>query len=82
MRSIEIEVQFGPGNRIVRSFPEGTTIGEIVNDDTVKSALGHPANVRPLIRRVPQDANTRAVQGDVIVLETVGTSKAGAQDLR
>ena len=76
MRNIEVEVQFGVGNRIVRSFPDGTTIGQIVNDEAVRAALGHPSNVRPLIRRVEQSANTRAVNGDVIVLETVGTSKA------
>lgn len=76
MENIEIEVNFGVGNRIVRSFPRGTTVGTAINDAAVKAALGHPANVRALIDRVPQPVETVLQNGDEVVLETVGTSKA------
>lgn len=76
MENIEVTIRFGVGNGVVRSFAAGTTIGQAVNDVAVKAALGHPANVRALIGRVPQDNNSRLQNGDVVDLETVGTSKA------
>lgn len=76
MENIEVEINFGIGNRIIRSFRRGTTIGQAINDATVKSALGHPQGVRALINRVPQNENTALTHGDVITLETVGAAKA------
>lgn len=76
MEQIEVTVQFGVGNRITKMFPRGTTAGQAVSDPAVKSSLGHPENVRILVGRVPQDRNLTLQNGDVLNLETVGTSKA------
>lgn len=76
MNEVEITVRFGVGNGRIVSVPEGTTIGQVVDDQTTRSALGYPAGVRALIRRVQMDRNHRVVNGDVIDLETVGTIKA------
>lgn len=76
MNEVEITIRFGVGNGRIVSVPEGTTIGQIIDNQENRSALGYPANVRALVRRVDQNRNTRVVDGDVIDLETIGTSKA------
>jgi hypothetical protein len=77
MNNIEVTIRFGVGNGIVKSFPRGTTIGQILNDAQVRQALGYPAtNIRALIGRVSQDLNSVAQNSDVIEIETVGTAKA------
>lgn len=76
MENIEVTIRFGVGNGVVRQFRNGTTIGQALDDSNVRSALGFPSNVRALINRVEQNRNTRLTNGDVLDLETVGTSKA------
>lgn len=77
MNNIEVTIRFGVGNGIVRQFPRGTTIGQIVEDNNVRQSLGYPTNnVRALIGRVSQEFNSAAQNGDVIEIETVGTAKA------
>jgi hypothetical protein len=78
MNQVRIAVTFGLSNRIEKTFPAGTTIRSVIADPQVKSGLGYPSNVKPLIHRVDQSQSLDAqVQdGDEIVLETVGTSKA------
>lgn len=76
MENIEVTIRFGVGNGVVRQFRNGTTIGQALDDANVRSALGFPSNVRALINRVEQNRNTRLTNGDVLDLETVGTSKA------
>lgn len=76
MNDVEITVRFGVGNGRIVSVREGTTIGQVIDNTETKAALGYPSNVRALIRRVEQSRNTSVVNGDVIDLETVGTSKA------
>lgn len=76
MNTIRITVSFGHSNRLEKEVPAGTTVGQVVNDANVRAALGYPQNVRPLIHRIQQDVNSPLSNGDEIVLETVGTSKA------
>lgn len=76
MEQLEITVRFGVGNSRGTSVPRGTTIAQVINDPVTKQALGYPNNVKALIRRVEQSPNTPVANGDVIDLETVGTSKA------
>lgn len=73
---IEVTVRFGVGNGRVTAVPQGTTIGQIIDDATNRQALGYPANVRALIHRVEQARTAQVSNGDVIDLETVGTAKA------
>ena len=76
MEQIEIRLRFGVGNERAYTVPLGTTVGQIKADATNKQALGYPANVRALIHRVEQNDNVQVTNGDVVDLETVGTSKA------
>lgn len=76
MEQIAIRVRFGVGNERAYTVSVGTTIGQIKADATNKSTLGYPANVRALIYRVEQPDHTQVSNGDLIDLETVGTSKA------
>lgn len=76
MEQLEITVRFGVGNARTTSVDRGTTIGQVINDSVNRQALGYPANVRASIRRVEQSPNTPVANGDVIDLETIGTSKA------
>lgn len=76
MEQYEITLRFGVANSRGTSVPRGTTIGQVINDPVNRQALGYPNNVKALIRRVEQNQNTPVANGDVIDLETVGTSKA------
>lgn len=76
MEQYEYTIRFGVGNARVSTAPRGTTIGQVIADATNRQALGYPNNVKALIRRVEQNQNTPIANGDVIDLETVGTSKA------
>lgn len=76
MENIEITLRFGVGNARTYTVPSGTTLRQVLDDNTNKSALGYPSNVRALIGRVPQELTTQVQNGDVVDLETVGTSKA------
>ena len=76
MEQIEYTIRFGVGNSRTTSAPLGTTVAQAIADTTNKQALGYPASVRALIHRVEQNVNTQLANGDVLDLETVGTSKA------
>lgn len=76
MENIEVTIRFGAANRITKTFRRGTTLGQAIDDGAVQQSLGFPANVRPLIGRIPQDRNLTLQNGDVVDLETVGTAKA------
>lgn len=73
---VNVTIQFGGANSIRRSFPEGTTIGDIKSNRDVLGALGVGGNVRALINRVEQEDEVAVESGDTIVLETVANQKA------
>lgn len=76
MNQVTITVTFGLSNSLTRSYPAGTTIRQVVEDPAVRQALGAPANAVARINRVEQPLDQRIQDGDEIVLETRGTSKA------
>jgi hypothetical protein len=76
MEQFEVTIRFGVGNSRTATYPRGTTIGNVIDDSVNRQALGYPNNVKALIRRVEQNRNTPVSNGDVIDLESVGTSKA------
>lgn len=70
-------VRFGAGNSTTYKFEGSATIRDAITCNQVKQELGYPGNVRARIDSVEQDLDTELTEGDVVDLETVGTSKAG-----
>lgn len=74
---VNITVKFGVANGRIYSVPVGTTIHQVINDQRNIQDLGYnPNGVRARLDGVEMDRNTRLSNGDVVSLETVGTSKA------
>jgi hypothetical protein len=69
-------IRFGAGNSTSFRFEGSATIRDAVQCSQVQQELGFPANVRARIDSVEQDLNEELQDGDVVDLETVGTSKA------
>lgn len=76
--NISVRVSFGGGNSVERSVPEGTTVGTILSDRSVKSFLGFGDNVKAVIDGTAQDASAPLSDGDHILVETVSNQKASA----
>lgn len=56
--------------------PEGTTVGNLVNDPNIKAITGHGENVSPVVEGSVVD-NTYAVQdGDTVTLQARAAVKA------
>jgi len=71
---INVNVRFG--ETIARSYPEGTTIGGILQDRELKAVLGWGDNVRALVNGVEQPVTALAPDGATIVVETRANAKA------
>ena len=69
-------IRFGVSNSSTFKFADRATIADAVRCSQVRQELGLPANVRARIDSVEQDLNDELNDGDVVDLETVGTSKA------
>jgi hypothetical protein len=69
-------IRFGAGNSTTYKFEGRATINDAIRCSQVKQELGYPDNVRARIDAVEQDLNEELTDGDVVDLETVGTSKA------
>lgn len=69
-------VRFGAGNSTTFKYEGTATIADAINCHQVKAELGFPPNVRARIDSVEQSNDTELTEGDVVDLETVGTSKA------
>lgn len=70
-------VRFGAGNSTTYKFEGSATIEDAIRCSQVQQELGYPNNVRARIESVEQDIHDQLSDGDVVDLETVGTSKAG-----
>jgi hypothetical protein len=72
---ITVTVRFGSDNAS-RSFGDGTTIGQVINDPGIRAELGYGDSIRPLVNSVDQPMNAPAPNGGTIVVETRANSKA------
>lgn len=55
---MRVKIEYGTGHECVTEFPNGTTVGCIVKNASVKGILGYGANVEGRIRGVPQSDDT------------------------
>lgn len=72
---MQVTIRFGSDDVTVNR-PEGTTIGQIVDDHELRVTLGYGDNVRALVAGVEQSMQAIAPDGATIVLETKANSKA------
>lgn len=73
---ITVEVRFGGGNSVEHRCPQGTTVGQVLANNRVKTALGYGDNIVARIDNQEVDNETPVDQGDVISLETRANQKA------
>jgi hypothetical protein len=74
--NINVTVRFGGGNALTRSYPVGTRVSQIINDPSVKAALGYGDNVNVLIDRRHVDLSYAVGNSVELVVETRANSKA------
>jgi len=72
---ITTTVRFGT-DTAARSFSDGTTVGQVIADPSIKAELGYGDSVRCLVNGVEQNSNSLAPNGGTIVVETRANSKA------
>lgn len=72
---IQVTVKFG-GDVYTRSYHQGTTIGQVINDIDLKAVTGWGDNVRALVQGVEQPINALVPDGGTIVVETRANTKA------
>ena len=72
---INVTVRFGT-DTASRSFADGTTIGQVIAEPSIKAELGYGDSVRALVNGVEQSSNTTAPNGGTVTVETRANSKA------
>ena len=72
---MQVTVKFG-SDVYTRSYAEGTTIGQVLNDVDLKAVTGWGDNVRGTVSGVEQPPNAIAPSGGTIVVETRANTKA------
>lgn len=70
---INVNVRFG--ETIARTYPEGTTIGTVLQDRELKTVMGWGDNVKALVQGVEQPVTALAPDGATIVIETRANQK-------
>lgn len=73
---IEITIRYGATTEIKRSFPEGTTVGTIINDRNLQAYVGFGSNVQGVVNGEVQDIHASLEDGDILVVETKANAKA------
>lgn len=76
--NIGVTLNFGLSNSVTRSFPAGTTLGQVLSNSSLQAVLGFGGNVVGKIDGVIQDPGHRLVDGDEIDIETKANTKAKA----
>lgn len=72
---IQVNVRYG-SDSFSRTYPEGATVGDVLNDQDLKITAGWTDNVRGLIGGTPQASTTRLANGSTVVVETQANDKA------
>lgn len=72
---INTTVRFGT-DTASRSYADGTTIGQVIADPSIKAELGYGDSVRCSVNGAEQPSTSPAPNGGTIVVETRANSKA------
>lgn len=75
-RGNTIEVNFGLNNTMSKSFPEGTTVADLLSNTSLKAGLGFGDNVVAKVGGVTQSNGYELQHGDVVDLEVRANTKA------
>lgn len=73
--NITITIKYGTGNTLTRNFTTPITIRQILQDRTIKGALGYGDNVEGRLGGVPQPDTNNLVNGDVLEVFDKACSK-------
>lgn len=71
-----LTVKYGTGNSLSRSFGHPITVGEILADRGIQSALGFGSNVEGFLNSVPQPNTVTLRDGDVLSVHDKACAKA------
>ncbi len=72
---IQVTVKFG-SEAYTRSYSDGTTVGQVLNDVDLKAVSGWGDSVRGMVHGVEQPVNALAPDGGTVVVETRANTKA------
>ena len=72
---MQVTVKFG-SDVYTRTYAEGTTCGQVLNDVDLKAVTGWGDNVRATVHGVEQPPNALAPDGGTISVETRANTKA------
>jgi len=70
-----VSVRFGT-ETASRSFSDGITVGQVINDPGIRAELGYGDSIRALVNGVEQNSANIAPNGGTVVVETRANSKA------
>lgn len=73
---IRIVCTFGVAETTTHECPQGTTIGELKADSSLKARLGYGDNVKCLINGVSIDDDAEVPAGATVRFETAANQKA------
>lgn len=73
---MQVTIRFGLANELTKDVPEGTSVGTLIHDRSIASALGYGSNVQAVVDGVVQSDNSPLSDGDVVTIETKANSKA------
>lgn len=76
MSQISVTIRYGLDNELVRKFPEGTTMGQVLGNPNIMSALDIGSNVVGKIDGVTQEMNKVLTDGDEVDVEVRANTKA------
>jgi len=63
-----ITLSYGTNNSINLNLVDGTTMGQVLGNSANRASLGYGTNVEGHISNVPQNDNTRLVDGDRVYI--------------
>jgi hypothetical protein len=72
---MQITVEHGLQSAVV-SRPEGTTVGQIINDSNIRAVVGSGENVTALVEGAAVDPTYVLEEGDVVTLQGKAAVKA------
>jgi hypothetical protein len=71
-----VTFRYGTGNEKVHTLPEGTTLGNALNDQRLKAGLGYGSNVEGSIGGIPQPPTTTLREGMLVTIADKACQKA------
>jgi hypothetical protein len=71
-----VTIRYGMTNSVTRDFDNDATVGDLLNDTSIRAALSAPENVRAVSGGQTLDASDYVTAFSAITLEQQASSKA------